>query len=129
MPFFILFLSKALAIQWDGEIAIKLADKCHDLARFDNNPYYIFMLDAEYRFMLAYQGLETLRVTLTEPDYDYHKKLRAAPQVINLLEDLKIATGALANLSFYISPQLFPQDWRPQELYRFRKIFPEDCIP
>lgn len=104
-----LYLSKVLEIKWNGEVAIKLADKCHQLAQFKYNP--------EDKFILAYRGFANLRVNLTEPDYDYHLKLRAAPQVINLLEDLKTATisiKSLKDLSFWISPKIFPEHCLPQ---------------
>lgn len=105
----ILYLSKALDIQWNGEVAIGLAKKCHQVAQFQQSP--------EDKFIVAYRGFVNLRVNLTEPDYDYHKKLRPAPQVISLLEDLKTATRSiqsLSNFSFFISPKIFPENCIPQ---------------
>jgi hypothetical protein len=59
-PSSILYLSKMLKIQWDGEVAIALANKCHELAQIHNDP--------KVRIKLAYRGFATLGVKLTEPD-------------------------------------------------------------
>lgn len=107
-PTHILYLSKALQRQWNGEVAIALADKCHQLVQEQD--------DQNIRIKLAYRGFSTLGVKLTEPDYDLHTKLHALPQVINLLEDLKASTEAIQSVSTL-----------PLPLYD--KLFHEDCIP
>ena len=108
-PFSILYLSKMLKIQWDGEVAIALANKCHELAQIYNDP--------KVRIKLAYRGFATLGVKLTEPDFDYHKKLRAGPSVIRLLEDLKKSTESIKSVSdlpLPLSDVIFHKDCIPQ---------------
>lgn len=109
-PTAILYLSKSLSVEWNSTVALQVADKCHSLASSKkHNP--------KEMFMLAYRGFENLRVNLAEPDYDYHKKLAAAPQVIALLEDLKIATESLKSvkkLPCFVSPKLFNENCIPQ---------------
>lgn len=104
----ILYLSQVLQRQWNGEVAIALADKCHQLAQEQD--------DKNIRIKLAYRGFSTLGVKLTEPDYDLHNKLHALPQIISLLEDLKASTEAIQSVSTL-----------PLPLYD--KLFHEDCIP
>lgn len=108
IPMHILCLSKVLQRQWNGEVAIALADKCHQLVQEQD--------DQNIRIKLAYRGFSTLGVKLTEPDYDLHTKLHPLPQVINLLEDLKASTASIQSTSEL-----------PLPLYD--KLFHEDCIP
>lgn len=107
-PTRILYLSKVLERQWAGEVAIALADKCHQLVQEQDGQ--------NIKIKLAYRGFATLDVKLKEPDYDLHKKLHALPQVIHLLEDLKASTSSIQSVSELSLPL-------------YDKVFHEDCIP
>jgi len=109
IPSRILYLRKSLEMQWDGDVAIALANWCHHLVPKQS--------DTKTQIRLAYRGFATLGVNLKEPTYDYHKKLRTAPQVINLLEDLKASTlsmKSVADLDLPLSDAIFHKDCIPQ---------------
>jgi hypothetical protein len=82
-----------LALAWHGETAIELANKCHHYIQEN------YDLDAGFATQLAYRGFSSLQIHFDEPDYDYHKKLRAASQAINLLNDLKSSTKGVKTVS------------------------------
>lgn len=108
----LIYSNKALTLEWHGETAIKLADECHHYIQQNKD------LDAGFATQLAYRGFSALRIHFDEPDYDYHKKLRAAPQVICLLNDLKSSTKGIktvSELSITEFPiQYFPENDIPQ---------------
>ncbi|MBA3813557.1 MAG: hypothetical protein H0X26_03565 [Alphaproteobacteria bacterium] len=97
----LLYSNKLLDLEWHGETAIELAKKCHHYIQQNDN------LNAGFATQLAYRGFSALQIHFAEPDYDHHKKLRAAPQAIALLEDLKSSTakaGTVSELSIIDSP-------------------------
>jgi len=102
----ILFLGKSLNTLWQGYLAQELSEKCHKYLQDQD--------DSTTQTLVAYRGFKTLQVNLTEPGYDLHTKLAAVPQVLTLLEDLKVSCKSVMDLPGH---------------FKYEAVFPEHCIP
>jgi hypothetical protein len=81
-PFWaLLCLNKCLSIHWIESVALEIADRCHQLLSTSH-------LNQVSKMQTAHRGLEALRVELKEQDFNLHRRLASASQVVILLEDL-----------------------------------------
>lgn len=108
LEFSLLCLHKVLNLQWDGETAIELADKCHAFIEQEITSQTL------RKSRIAYRGLVTLGVKLKEPDFDLHRKLRPLDQLIMLLEDLKDSAKDYKSGSELNMPEYFDENCIPQ---------------